>query len=162
MTAEYSEVKPADAGRIIGWKHENVKDENNTYAGQTETVANALAVRVIVMPKADKIADYINDSKEFIVMLPNGTYSFTADVEDNKTLQASGTNVTLDADGHTLNLGSAASYGLIANMGAEVVVNDADIVSGGGAIAATDHVSQILQVIRPLLAPSWVGAMAMV
>ena len=136
MTAEYSEDKPADAGRIIGWKHANVKDENNTYAGQTETVANALAVRVIVMPKADKIADYINDSEEFIVMLPDGTYSFTADVEENKTLQANGTNVTLNVDGHNLNLGRANDYGLIANMGAEVVVNDADIVSGGGAIAA--------------------------
>ena len=138
MTAEYSEDKPADAGRIIGWKHANVKDENNTYAGQTETVANALAVRVIVMPKADKIADHINDSEEFIVMLPDGTYSFTADVEENKTLQASGTNVTLNVDGHNLNLGDASNYGLIANMGAEVVVNDADIVSGGGAIAAAD------------------------
>ena len=138
MTAEYKEDKPADAGRIIGWKHANVKDENNTYAGQTETVANALAVRVIVMPKEDKIADYINDSKEFIVMLPDGTYSFTADVEENKTLQASGTNVTLNADGHNLNLGNASNYGLIANMGAEVVVNDANIVSGGGAIAAAD------------------------
>ncbi len=138
MTAEYSEDKPADAGRIIGWKHANVKDENNTYAGQTETVANALAVRVIVMPKADKIADYINDSEEFIVILPNGTYSFTADVEENKTLQADGTNVTLNVDGHNLNLGRAADYGLIARMGAEVVVNDANIVSGGGAIAAAD------------------------
>ena len=138
MTAEYSEDKPADAGRIIGWKHANVKDEDNTYAGQTETVANALAVRVIVMPKADKIADYINDSEEFIVILPNGTYSFTADVEENKTLQANGTNVTLNVDGHNLNLGNASNYGLIANMGAEVVVNDANIVSGGGAIAAAD------------------------
>ena len=138
MTAEYSEDKPADAGRIIGWKHANVKDENNTYAGQTETVANALAVRVIVMPKADKIADYINNSEEFIVMLPNGTYLFTADVEENKTLQASGTNVTLNVDGHNLNLGDPNNYGLIANMGAEVVVNDANIVSGGGAIAAAD------------------------
>lgn len=138
MTAEYSEDKPADAGRIIGWKHANVKDENNTYAGQNTTVANALAVRVIVMPKADKIADYINDSEEFIVMLPDGTYSFTADVEENKTLQANGTNVTLNVDGHNLNLGSASSYGLIANMGGEVVVNDANIVSGGGAIAAAD------------------------
>ena len=138
MTAEYSEDKPADAGRIIGWKHANVKDENNTYAGQTETVANALAVRVIVMPKADKIADYINDSEEFIVILPNGTYTFTADVEENKTLQANGTNVTLNVDGHNLNLGDASNYGLIAKMGAEVVVNDANIVSGGGAISAVD------------------------
>ena len=43
--------------------------------------------------------------------------------------------VTLEGNGHTLNVGDASNYGVFCRAGSDVTFNDANIVSKGGAVA---------------------------
>ena len=134
MTSEYSEVKPADAGQVVGWKHADAVVENNTVGGTN--VANNVNVAVKVNDMAGVLA---NAGKT--ILLNGGVYDFTADYpESNTTLQAvTGTQVVVNGNGNNLNFGTPESYGLGAK-GKDTTfeINDAKVTSAGGGLAATD------------------------
>ena len=135
QTSEYNEVKPADAGAVVGWAHADAVVDDNDVAGGINT-ANANAVKVIV--KIDDAED-INANKDVAVVLPAGTYTFTETVESASLQVNNGNDVTINANDNTLAVGTANAYGFVAEgEGTTLEINDANIDSKGGAIGAVD------------------------
>ena len=133
QTSEYNEVKPADAGAVVGWAHADAVVDDNDVAGGINT-ANANAVKVIV--KIDDAED-INANKDVAVVLPAGTYTFTETVESASLQVNNGNDVTINANDNTLAVGTANAYGFVAEgEGTTLEINDANIDSKGGAIGA--------------------------
>lgn len=133
QTSEYNEVKPADAGAVMGWAHTDVVDENNEVAGGINT-ANANAVKVIVKIND---ADDINANQDLILVLPSGEYNLDKTVTSGGIKVNEGNDVIINAEGNTLEIGSANVYGFAAEgEGTTLEINDADIDSKGGAIGA--------------------------
>ena len=135
MTAEYKEVKPADAGQVVGWMHADAVVENNT-VGSTAVVDNVnVAVRI-------NKAEDINPNLGKTLILESGVYEFTEDLNGKGTTfqAAAGAKVTFNGNGHKFNLGTDMNYGLIIKSSneeeTEFVINDVEVVSGGGGLAA--------------------------
>ena len=133
QTSEYNEVKPADAGAVVGWAHADAVVDDNDVAGGINT-ANVNAVKVIV--KIDDAED-INANKDVAVVLPSGTYTFNETVESASLQVNEGNDVTINANDNTLAVGTANAYGFVAEgEGTTLEINDANIDSKGGAIGA--------------------------
>lgn len=133
QTSEYNEVKPADAGAVVGWAHADaVVDESNEVAGGINT-ANANAVKVVIKAK-DSAVDF---SESEVTVLPSGEYNLEEDVKSAGLQVNNGNDVTINASGSTLELGSPNVYGFVAEgEGTTLEINDANIDSKGGAIGA--------------------------
>ena len=132
MTAEYSEVKPADAGAIVGYKAAEATVTKNTSSG------------VDVIIKVDNMTEVEdnNSSNNDIVhlTLDNGTYNLDQDLTVNGAIQANlGGEVIINANSNDIQAGTPYDYAFISNGdGNSLVINDADIVSKGGAVAAVN------------------------
>lgn len=133
-TAEYSEDKPADAGQVVGWKHADAVVENNT-VGSSAVVDNVnVAVRI---NKAEDIKPNLGKT----LILESGVYEINEDLEVKGTTfqAAAGAKVTFNGNGHKFNLGTNMDYALIIKSNGEeteFVINDVNVVSGGGGLAA--------------------------
>lgn len=133
QTSEYSEIKPADAGAVVGWAHANAVVENNEVAGGINT-ANANAVKVVVKIND---ADDINANQSTAMVLPAGVYDFDKTVKSVSLQVYDGNDVVINANDNTVEVGAANSYGFVAaGEGTTLEINDADIDSKGGAIGA--------------------------
>ena len=134
MTAEYKEVKPADAGQVVGWAHAGAIVENNTVGGSAVVDNVNVAVRI---NKAEDIKPNLGKT----LILESGVYEFKEDLEGKGTTfqAAAGAKVTFNGNGHKFNLGTDMNYGLIIKSNGEeteFVINDVNVVSGGGGLAA--------------------------
>ena len=131
MTVEYKEIKPADAGQVVGYKASNATVEDN----------NVSKVNVIV--KADNVSEMNNNSSNnevSHVTLENGTYNLDQNLDVNGSIQANlGGEVIINANSNDIQAGTPYDYAFISNGdGNSLVINDADIVSKGGAVAAVN------------------------
>ncbi len=132
MTADYNEVKAADAGAIVGYVHSKATVENNTTGKD---------VSVVVYIDADAEHEYYAKKSERVhVTFKAGEYNFTKGLEVYGAIQANlGGEVVLNVNGQTITTGTNEDYGFIAKgEGNELVINEAVVVSNGGGIAATD------------------------
>ena len=131
QTVEYKEVKAAEAGAIVGYKHANATVEENTITGGD------------VIVKLDSVAEMNAnkaDNEIAHVTLDEGTYNFTEALTVNGAIQANlGGNVVLNANGQNITTGTSADYGFIAlGEGNSLEINDANISTNGGCIAAVN------------------------
>ena len=132
QTAEYYEAKAANAAEIVGRVAADAVLENNEFGGGINA-ANYLDVRVIY--RANN-ADNLNANSDKIAILPAGDYVFNAEVTA-LALQLNEGESTLNAN--TLNLGNTNNYGVIVSgAAASLVINDANVNSLGGGLAATN------------------------
>ena len=137
QTAEYYEAKAANAAEIVGRVAADAVLENNEFGGGVNA-ANYLDVRVVY--RANN-ADNINANSDKIVVLPAGDYVFNAEVTA-LGLQFNNGESTLNANDNTLNLGNTNNYGVnVSGAETSLVINNADINSLGGGIAATNGAS---------------------
>lgn len=132
MTAEYSEVKPADVGAVVGYIASTAKVENNTPVSGPN-VANQNAVKVFVKVKD---GNDINQNSDFAVVIPEGKYNFTEDVK-SQSIQVREGEVEITAG--NVETGNANQYGFVAEgEDTSLTINAADINSLGGGIGAAD------------------------
>ena len=131
MTAEYSEVKPADIGYIVGWAAATATVSDNTPAGGINT-ANSEAVFAFVKVKdAAGIYQYSGVS----VVLPAGEYNLTEDVKSQSIHVEGDVEITAGK----IETGNANQYGFVAEgEDTSLTINAADINSLGGGIGASD------------------------
>ena len=127
MTSEYKEVKPADAGAIVGYKHTKATVENNS---NTET-----KVHILVDSEEDMTASTNTNETQFF-FLNNGEYTFD-EVTVNGSIQIKGGNEA-ELTANKLTLGNASNYGIIANNDDSVLTIDAELISHGGGVAASN------------------------
>ena len=134
QTAEYYTAKAANAAEIVGYAHSTAVLENNEFGGGINA-ANHLDVRVVY--RANN-ADNINANSDKIAVLPAGEYEFDAEVTA-LGLQLNNGESTLNANGNTLNLGNTNNYGVnVSGAETSLVINNADVNSLGGGLAATN------------------------
>ena len=124
QTVEYKEFKAAEAGAVVGYKHANAKVENNDVTGGD------------VIVKLDSAAE-MNAAGNNFIYLYEGTYDMDQDIATEYSIQVpAGEAVVLNGNDNGTTSGSAANYGYITR--GELTLNDVDINSKGGAIAAAD------------------------
>ena len=127
-------AKAANAAEIVGYAHSTAVLENNEFGGGVNA-ANHLDVRVVY--RANN-ADNINANSDKIAVLPAGEYEFNAEVTA-LGLQLNNGESTLNANGNTLNLGNTNNYGVnVSGAETSLVINNADVNSLGGGLAATN------------------------
>ncbi len=137
QTAEYYEAKAANAAEIVGRVAADAVLENNVFGGGINA-ANYLDVRVVY--RANN-ADNINANSTMIAILPAGDYVFNAEVTA-LGLQFNNGESTLNANDNKLTLGNTNNYGVnVSGAETSLVINNADINSLGGGIAATNGAS---------------------
>ena len=131
QTVEYKEVKAAEAGAIAGYKHANAKVEDNTITGGDV---------IVKLDSVDEMNANKSDNEIAHVTLDEGTYDFTEALTVNGAIQANlGGNVVLNANGQNITTGTSADYGFIAlGEGNSLEINDANISTNGGCIAAVN------------------------
>ncbi|MEE0864154.1 MAG: DUF6562 domain-containing protein, partial [Alistipes sp.] len=134
MTAEYNEVKAADAGAIVGYKHTKATVANNTISANNSVV-------VLIDTNQERDESYAVKDEVVHVTFKAGEYNFSQALKVNGAIQANlGGKVTLNVEENTITTGTNADYGFIAKgEGNELVINDAKIVSNGGGISATNN-----------------------
>uniref|UniRef100_UPI004056DECC DUF6562 domain-containing protein n=1 Tax=Alistipes sp. TaxID=1872444 RepID=UPI004056DECC len=131
MTAEYSEVKPADIGYIVGWAAATATVSDNTPAGGINT-ANSEAVYAFVKVKD---AAGINQNSDVSVVLPAGEYNLTEDVKSQSIHVEGDVEITAGK----IETGTPNQYGFVAEgEDTSLTINAADINSLGGGIGASD------------------------
>ena len=134
QTAEYYEAKAANAAEIVGRVAADAVLENNEFGGGINA-ANYLDVRVIY--RANN-ADNLNANSDKIAILPAGDYVFNTEVTA-LALQFNNGESTVSANDNTLNLGNTNNYGVVVSgAAASLVINDANVNSLGGGLAATN------------------------
>ena len=134
QTAEYKESAAANAAEIAGRVASTAVLERNEFGGGINA-ANYLDVRVVY--RANN-ADNINANSDKIAVLPAGEYEFDAEVTA-LGLQLNEGASTLNANGNTLNLGNTNNYGVnVSGAETSLVINNADVNSLGGGLAATN------------------------
>ena len=137
QTAEYYEAKAANAAEIVGRVAADAVLENNEFGGGVNA-ANYLDVRVVY--RANN-ADNINANSTMIAVLPAGDYVFNAEVT-SLGLQLNDGESTLNANDNTLNLGNTNNYGVnVSGAETSLVINNANVNSLGGGLAATNGAS---------------------
>ena len=125
QTVEYKEFKAAEAGAIVGYKHANAKLEDNTITGGD------------VIVKLDSVEEMNAVGDNNFIYLYEGTYDMDQDVTTDYSIQVpAGEAVVLNGNDNGTTSGSAANYGYITR--GELTLNDVDINSKGGAIAAAN------------------------
>ena len=134
LTAEYKKPYPTDAGQVVGWAHDGAIVENNTVGG------SAVVDNVNVAVRINKAEDIQNNLGKTLI-LESGVYEFKEDLEGKGTTfqAAAGAKVTFNGNGHKFNLGTDKNYGLIIKSNGEeteFVINNVEVVSGGGGLAA--------------------------
>ncbi|MBP3547284.1 MAG: hypothetical protein J6J64_01225 [Alistipes sp.] len=131
MTAEYSEVHPADIGYIVGWAAATATVSDNTPAGGINT-ANSEAVYAFVKVKD---AAGINQNSDVSVVLPAGEYNLTEDVKSQSIHVQGDVEITAGK----IETGTPNQYGFVAEgEDTSLTINAADINSLGGGIGASD------------------------
>ena len=132
MTAEYSEVHPADIGYIVGWAAATATvSDDNTPAGGINT-ANSDAVYAFVKVKD---AAGINQNSDVSVVLPAGEYNLTEDVKSQSIHVQGDVEITAGK----IETGTPNQYGFVAaGEDTSLTINAADINSLGGGIGASD------------------------
>ena len=133
MTAEYDGVKAADAGAIVGYKHTKATVKDNTIGANNSVI-------VLIDTDQERDESYAAKDEVIHVTFKAGEYDFSQNLTVNGAVQAKlGGKVTLNVDNNTITSGTPNHYGIIADgEGNELVINDANIISGGGAIAAAN------------------------
>ena len=134
---EYCDVKPANAGAVVGFLHASAVEENNTIGGGINQ-ENALDVRVIILTNYIDLAETNTDS---ILPMPAGVYVINGEgvvVRAGALRVDSGKSVVINANGNEIHTGDANNYGFIAG-GADtnLVINDANVTTAGGSIGAS-------------------------
>lgn len=132
QTPAYAEVKAANAGKVVG----RINSDNVTIEGNEAT--DNVEVKAIVDSAAEiNVAQGEDDT---FVFLNEGEYTFDQEVEVEGSLQvAPGNEVVINAEGNAVNVGTPTDYGLIVSgEGASLEINNANIESKGGAVAATN------------------------
>ena len=131
MTAEYNEVKAADAGAIVGYVHAKATVENNT-------IGEDNSVNVLIDTNQERDESYAVKDEVIHVTFKEGTYDFSQNLKVNGAVQAKlGGTVVLNVDGKTITSGTTENYGLIVDgEGNTLVINNANAVSYGGGVAA--------------------------
>ena len=135
MTAEYSEVKPADVGAVVGWAYdENAVTENTVVGGMN--IPNKDAVKVFVKVKDGKD---INKHSDYSVVIPEGEFEFNEAIKSQSIHAAEGAEVVIDANNNQVEVGNTNQYGFVAvGEGTSLVVKEANVNSLGGGIGASD------------------------
>ena len=131
MTAEYNEVKAADAGAIVGYKHTKATVANNTIGANNSVI-------VLIDTNQERDESYVAKDEVVHVTFKAGEYNFSQALKVNGAIQANlGGTVTLNVEGNTITTGTPNHYGVIADGdGNTLVINEANIASYGGGVAA--------------------------
>ena len=133
QTAEYKEVKAADLGAIVGYKHAQATEQNNT------------ATSVNLFHKVDSIDELKAHAEGAQLILAEGTYDINEALSVACAIQAAeGTTVTINAAGNTITAGNNSDYSFIAKPNSTFVFNEANIISNGGGIAASSAGSKVI------------------
>ena len=132
MTSEYKSVETAYAGPYVGYKHDKA-----TVTILDDSVTPE--VKVLMDSAAELNAGSGNAEEIAHVFISEGEIDFEADqdVKVNGAIQTNpGETVVLNVNGNTIETGTANDYGFIAMDRSSLELNDANITSNGGAIAA--------------------------
>ena len=126
QTAEYVEVKAANAGAVVGRKHADATVDGNTDK----------AVDVII--KVDNFEEV--QAAGGHVTLVEGEYTATKSVDINTQIKITGGKVVVKSeDNVTISSGSESDYGFVATgAGSSLIVENASIYSKGGGVGVTN------------------------